>query len=751
MTTYDTGPVRDDTTSGVAGPPAETGPTGTPRRRFLTYLVAAPTLTVAAHLGLQSKRPAEALQPADLLDLGELLILAGAATSGMLVLEITAEGRARLELPRSENGQGITTAFAMLVADELDMDVEDVDVELSDATPELLFNQLTGGSNTVRSMYHPVRETAAAARGRLMAAASEQWGVPVDKLSTSGGSVVGPGNLLAAFSTLTVAAATGGGNLTSRPKSAEDYKIIGKPRNRIDARKAVTGQLKYATDLDVPGAMPTMVARPPTINGSPISFNEAEVRRMPGVLDVAMIETGVAIRAETFGQALDAKMAVDAQWTAGTIDGISDEQIFDKLRGAALPFLVPPLLPHVDAEFDFHTVSHAPLEPNSAIADVRSDGTAEIWAAAKSPIIAQQTIASELGLSVDDVTFHVLQGGGSFGRRLFFDAALEAARASKAFGAPVRLLWTRIDDTRHGRARAASHHKVRATMALGQVLTYEHRVASVETDLRHGLGEMLTAVSASLPVGGNLSFAQTVFLTTVHVPYKFGVVTELLNEVPLDMHTGSWRSVYSANTRGAEEIVVDEIAAKLGKDPVEFRMKALEDDRQRAVLQKCADEGEWGKEMPEGFAQGIAFHDEYKSCTACLVEIDARDPQDPRVTKATIVVDTGLTLNPRGLEGQMLGGLSDAISTTLRAGLHIVDGLPLEGSYSQFKYARQADQPTDVKIHIITSSEEPGGAGELGVPAAVGAIANAYARATGTKPRSFPIIFPVDFEPFPKN
>jgi isoquinoline 1-oxidoreductase beta subunit len=411
---------------------------------------------------------------------------------------------------------------------------------------------------------------------------------------------------------------------------------------------------------------------------------------------------------------------------------------------------VPPLLTqHVDMEFDFAFVSHAPMETNSAIADVRDD-RAEIWAGLKSPIVARQTIASVLGLPEAAVTVHVMQGGGSFGRRLFFDAAIEAAQISKALRRPVKLMWSRTDDMRHGRARAASHHKLRATFGLGNVLTFEHRVASVETDFRHGLGEILTATAASLPVGGNLSFAQTVFLTTCKVPYNFGVVTSLLNEVPLRMHTGSWRSVYSANTRGAEEILVDQLAARMGKDPVAFRREHLKSARQRAVLDKAAALGEWGRAMPRGFAQGVAFHDEYKSCTACLVEIDARDPQNPRVVKAVIVVDVGRPVNPRGLEAQMLGGLTDAISTTLRAGLHIDRGLPLEGSYSQFHYARQKDAPLDVRVHVMPANGEPGGAGELGVPAAVGAIANAYARATGVVPRSFPIIFPVDFEPFPR-
>ncbi|WP_436500514.1 molybdopterin cofactor-binding domain-containing protein [Actinokineospora sp. HUAS TT18] len=723
------------------------------RRRFLTFLVAAPTLSI----GVTMAADAEAAiptppAPADLLDLGDILILAGAPTANMLVLTVEPDGSVTLRLPRAEVGQGITTATAMIVAEELGIGLDRVRVKLDDARPELLFNQLTGGSNTIRSVYEPVRHAAATARSRLIAAAAQRWGTNTTGLTTKNGQVISLDGLTEDFRDLTQAAArTDLKAAAPTLKSEADFTVVGTPTSRVDARAMVTGTQRYTLDLDVPGAVPVMVRRPPTINGTVKAIaNAAAVRAMPGVIDLVTVQTGVAVAAETFGQARDAVQALQVTWNPGTVDGESDASIKQKLRAAALPFVVPPLLTqYVDAEFDFAFVSHAPLETNSAIADVRPD-QAEIWAGLKSPIVAQQTIAAELGLPQNSVKVHVVQGGGSFGRRLFFDSALEAARISKAMKRPVKLMWSRVDDMRHGRARAASHHKLRATFALGNVLTFEHRVASVETDFRHGLGEILTAMAASLPVAGNLSFAQTVFLTTVKSPYNFGITTQLLNEVPLNMHTGSWRSVYSANTRGAEEIFVDELARKLGKDPVAFRRAFLKTARQRAVLDKVAAEGQWGKALPAGFAQGVGVHDEYKSCTACLVTIDARDKTNPRVVSAVIAADYGRPINPRGLESQLLGGLTDAISTTLRAGLHIDKGLPLEGSYSQFHYARQKDSPTDVKIFIMPANGEPGGAGELGVPAAVGAIANAYARATGIKPRSFPINFPVDFEPFPR-
>ncbi|MGJ5803189.1 molybdopterin cofactor-binding domain-containing protein [Streptomyces europaeiscabiei] len=730
------------------------------RRRFLTYLVAAPTLAVATETGLDAYAPdvADAAiptlpAPADLVDLGDLLILAGVPTANMLVLSVDEEGIAHFRLPREEVGQGLTTAVAMLVAEELDTPLDRVRIQLDDARPELLFNQLTGSSNSIRSLYDPVRHTAAAARARLVRAAAKQWGLRAGDLAVRQGVVVAPDGRTASYGSLSAAAASLDlGSLVVTPKKESEHTVVGSPTSRIDARAMVTGKQVYTLDLDVPGAKPCMVRRPPTINGTVKAVNnEAAVRAMPGVLDVVTIDSGVAVVAETFGQALDGKEALDVTWGPGSVDALSDDDIRARLK-AATPSLdvLGLLVKKVEGEFDFAFASHAPLETNSAVADVRAD-RAEIWSGLKSPIVAQAAIAKAVGLPVSKVKVHVVQSGGSFGRRLFHDAALEAAVVSKKSGRPVRLMWSRIDDMRHGRMRPATHHRIRATYAVGQVLTFQHQVAAVETDFRHGLGDAITAAAASLPSGiGNATFAQTLFLTTVKSPYNFGFTTQTLTEVPVKMHTGSWRSVYSANTRGAEEIIVDELAAKLGKDPVVFRREFLKTARQRAVLDKAATEGDWGRSLPDGWAQGVAFHDEYKACTACLVEIDATDPKKPRVTKAVIVADVGRVINPRGLEAQLLGGLTDAVSTTLRAGLHIDEGLPLEGSYSQFHYARQKDSPKDVRIFVIEGADEPGGAGELGVPAAVGAVANAYARATGTKPRRFPVNFDVDFTPFPR-
>jgi len=380
------------------------------------------------------------------------------------------------------------------------------------------------------------------------------------------------------------------------------------------------------------------------------------------------------------------------------------------------------------------------LETNSAIADVRSD-RAEIWSSFKSPIYAQERIANAVGLSVDDVTVHVVRSGGSFGRHLFADAPLEAARISQAMGRPVKLMWSRRDDVQHGRVRPPTHHKIRFTHALSQVLSYEQRVASGTTDFRHGLGDALTAVGARAP-GGDVALSQSVFALMVTQPYNFGAATDLLNETDLKMHTGSWRGVYTGTTHTAREIMIDEVARELDEDPVQFRLDRLQEERTRDVLEKVAAEGNWGRDMPAGFAQGVGVNEEHRSNVACLVEMDATDPQNPWVTKAVMAFDAGVPINPSGLEAQMLGGLNDGIASILMSGNHIDDGAIRETSYSDFLVARQRNTPSDVQLFVMpATSDSPGGAGETSVAAAASAVANAYARATGTKPRSFPINF----------
>ncbi|PKV89306.1 molybdopterin cofactor-binding domain-containing protein [Streptomyces sp. TLI_146] len=742
------------------------------RRRFLGYVLAASTLTVAAQLGEAVVAPARAEAaipslpgPSEIYDLNDMLTDAALATSGLITIEVHDDGTASFVLPRAEVGQGVTTSSAMLIAEELDLPLDRVRVSLADARPELVFNQMTGASNTTISTYTPIRVAAATARARLVEAAAAEFGEAASTLTTRAGVVTSPRGRSATYGELAVKAASRATvRIPVTLKKPAQFGVIGTPRSRIDALAAVTGRKQFAMDVSVPGALPTMVCRPPTINGTVRSVeNRADVLAMPGVTDVVTVPTGVAVRGRTFGQCIDAVRALRVSWGPGTEEGASDATVLKELRAAELPLVVPaldPLVHSVDARFTFHFASNSALEPNCAVADVRSD-RAEIWASLKTPITAQETIALKLGLPLSAVKVHVTEGGGSFGRKLFFDAALEAAQISKAMGKPVKLMWHRTDDFRQGRTHPMSTSRVRATYALGEVLSYEQRHTSVATDFGHGLGEIITSMAAKLPVG-DLAFSETIFELTTQSPYHFGVTTQLLSEVDKGFNTGSMRNIYSPNVRCAQELVVDQLAARMGKDAYRFRRQFLKADRARAVLDKVAEVGEWGRSMPSGTAQGIALHPEYHGFVAVLAEIDCRPETTgrqipdaytgPRVTRVVCAVDVGLAVNPRGLEAQMMGGIMDGIAITLSSGLHLKDGHFLEGSWDNYFYTRQWNTPPELEIIVMPpTGDKPGGAGELAVAGAMAAVACAYGRATGTMPTTFPLNHdgPLGFEPLP--
>ncbi|MGJ9411533.1 molybdopterin cofactor-binding domain-containing protein [Aeromicrobium sp. CF4.19] len=748
-------------------------PAGLSRRRFVGYVIGGAGLMVAADLGLGGS-PAQALpvpsvpQIPEAYDLNDFLTHCALPTSALIAIHVDEKGDAHFALPRMEVGQGITTSTAMIIADELDLPIERVHVTLAPARPELLFNQLTGGSNTTISTYTPIRVAAAVARKALLDAAAIALGAQVDSLVIKGGNIIDSlGSSLGFGEAAGLAASPESREVEVDLKATSERTVVGTRQRRVDARDAVTGAKKFAMDLEVPDALPTMVCRAPDLNGTATSVrNQSAVESMPGVTHVAIIPTGVAVRAKTFGQCIDAVRALDVEWEAGTVAGKSSQDILKELKRAELPLAAPALgALSVEGSFVFHFRSGSALEPNCAIADVRSD-SAEIWSGLKSPIDAQSKVAKAVGLPQTKVKVNVITGGGSFGRKLFSDGAIEAARASKAFGAPVKLMWHRADEPRQGRVHPMTTSRSRATSLLGSVATFEQRHTSVTTDFTHGLGERIIAEAAALPTGvGNQGFSQTVFLLTQELPYNFGVVTQLLNETDFDVerfNTSSVRNIYSPEVRIANELIVDQLAKRLKRDPVEFRRAHLKSSVVKRVLDRAAELGEWGKSMPAGTAQGIAIHKEYKGATAVVVDLDCRPETvnrqvreavtGPRVTKATVVVDCGLAINPLGIEAQMMGGFSDGMCQVLTYSNHLVDGRFLEASWDNSAYTRQWNTPLEFQCEVLESdSPEPGGIGEAGVAASAAAVACAYARATDTMPTEFPINFSDElfFEPKP--
>jgi isoquinoline 1-oxidoreductase beta subunit len=689
------------------------------RRRFLTWVVASPALVVAARL--------------------EAAVTPGEATFD-LYIAIRSDGRIMTTLPRTEMGQGITTGVAMLVAEELDADLGAVDVRTADADSRWLI-QLTGLSSTMRYLAGPLRAAAAHARARLVTAAAHLWRLPASSLTTAHGEVVAPDGRRAGYGELAQRAASVlVPEVSPEPKDPSAYTVVGRPTGRIDARDIVTGAARYTLDLVIPGAVHTVVARPPTLRGSVQSYDASTALAMPGVMGVVHLPSGIAVAAQSFAQALAARDALRISWAPGPASNLSDADIRTRLRDAVGTRPLPPLFTTqtLEGRFDFPYLAHAPMETQSCVASVLGD-SAELWLGAQDPKYAQREVAAALGWSLTPqrVTVHTARAGGGFGRRFFAEAAVEAALVSRALGRPVKLMWTRNDEMRQGHYRPASHHRILAYLgANGSILGWHHRAAIPTVEFPHGFGDLVTAMfGTALPV----VTSETFFHLTQHVPYELGLVTQELRDVNIPIPTGSFRSVFTSQVGVANEIFMDQLARALGRDPVELRRSRLRSNRLRAVLDKVVLEGAWGRALPPGVAQGVAVLEEWDSAIAHLVEVDVTGAA-PRVVRVVIAADVGLAINPKSVEAQLQGAAIDAMSTTLSAGLHIDAGAVREGSFADYHWLRMRHTPTRIEVHLLRSDDRIGGVGELGYPSAAAAVANAMARATGTMPTRFPIL-----------
>jgi isoquinoline 1-oxidoreductase beta subunit len=415
------------------------------------------------------------------------------------------------------------------------------------------------------------------------------------------------------------------------------------------------------------------------------------------------------------------------------MDQLSDAQIDDLLNGIIDKVTSPG--EGVEATFRWPYVPHAPMEENSSCGKFEG-GKYEGWGGAQIPPTLQRQLAETLGIKLEDVTYHCVPVGGAFGRHLFHDQDVQVAQASQRVGKPLKLQWMREEGIKHGRCRPVSIHHIKATTMGGDVVSYEHRMACPEMDLRHGLGDVVTGYITEY---NNEGACQYFFAHTQKLIYKTGPTAITLKQRLLAKPTAAWRVVYSGQVHSVDEIVVDELAKSVGKDPLDYRMEMLDSDRHRAVLAKAAEDAGYGKKLPAGVAQGIGMHDEYKSITAYVMTVDTRG-KEPRMTECHIAVDNGYCVNPKGTEGSLFGQAMDGFALVYRAGLHVDNGATRENNFHDYKWSRMFDSAPEMTLSILPSSNVlPGGVGELGVPAASAAAANAWARATGKQPRNFPL------------
>jgi isoquinoline 1-oxidoreductase beta subunit len=716
------------------------------RRTVLkAFLVAGPTLAVGVKLGLADNAgafPTKTDETPDQHDLTDQIVYTQEPTIYDIKFEIRPDSTVYAELPKMDIGQGIMGAYAIMVADHLDTSFEMVDVQLAPAAQKWGAAQLTGGSNAVRIMWDPVRVVAAQMRGQLMLAASQRMGIPINRLRTENGHVVATNGQKLSYGELSADAAKLPNAKAAMPKTAKDFKIIGKPHVKYGADKIVQGKYAYAMDFHSSKEyLPTVVAMAATHGATVVSIDDSAAKAIKGVIAVThvpglpdfLIPEAVAVTAETFGIAKKAKNALKIKWSSGPMDQLSDGQIDDLLNSIIDDITSPG--EGLEGTFRWPYVPHSPMEENSCAANVSGD-RAELWGACQIPCTMQRNMAADLGIPVDNVLYHCVPGGGAFGRHLFHDQEILAAQVSKRIGKPVKMQWMREEGIKHGRCRPVSIHKVKAVISNGDVVGWEHRMACPEMDVRHGFGDVATGYVTEY---NNEGADQDIFALTQKLAYKTGPTSITLKQQLLAKPTAAWRVVYSGQVGAINEIMIDEVARHLGKDELDFRMGMLESARHTAVLAKCAEEAQWGRQLPPGVAQGIGMHDEYKSIVAYIMEIDTR-LKEPRMTRCTIAVDNGFCVNPEGTKSSLMGAANDGFSLVFRAGLHVDNGATRETNFHEYKWGRMFDSATEMSVHILPASNvTPGGIGELGVPAASGAAANAWARATGKQVRNFPL------------
>ncbi len=627
-------------------------------------------------------------------------------------VKIDPDGQVTITASRSDMGQGIRTTFAMLVAEEMDADWSKVKVVQAHADAAF-GGQGTGGSSSVTSSHRRLRKMGATTRAMLIEAAAKTWNVEASTCHTEPGKVVHSSGKSLSYGELAGAASklqvpTGDIPLKKRA----DYRIVGKPKNRVDNPAVVTGKAIYAQDVKVAGALYAVIARPPKYGATLKSVDDAAARKVAGVVDVVRVSSGVAVVAKNTWAAFQGRDALKLVWDDGPNAGVTSATLLTSLKAAVGPHREMPEGKVVSGTLDFPYLAHATMEPQNAVADVRED-SCTIWAPTQSPEGVLGMATRLTGLPKEKVRVNVTLLGGGFGRRFDSSFVQEAVEISKAVKKPIKLQWTREDDTKNDSYRPMSHHAFQATLGPdGMPLGWSHQV---------------------LYAGGwgNGKFEGA------NIPYEIPNSGRMQKSVNAPIPVGAWRSVEHSQISVTDECFIDELAKAAGQDPYQYRRKLIRNPRLLAVLDLAAQKAGWGKPLAKGRAQGIACFEGYGSYAAHVVELSIVDGEVV-VHKVVCAVDCGLAINPKGVEAQIQGAASDALSTSLKARITIEGGAVRQSSFSDYEWLT-FDQMPKVETHIISGSDEPGGMGEVGYPGAVAATANAVAALTGSRPRRFPL------------
>ncbi len=671
-------------------------------------------------------------------------------------LRITVDNKVTIVVARSEMGQGVRTALPMILAEELEADWKQIEIEQAGAST-LFGDQTTGGSASVRTTWDPMRKAGAQAREMLISAAALTWSVPRSACSAENGRIrhaasgrtLSYGELAGKAATLPIP--------TDVPlKQAKDYKLVGKRLARVDSPAKVRGEATFGIDYRLPGMKFAALSRCPIIGGKVSNFDDKDSRKLGSVSYVGTIgDSAVAVVADSVWGAMEGRRLLNIGWDEGPNKDLNTAAVVTSLKqaaskkGASLYLAGDPAKAsgrRIAVEYSLPFMAHAPMEPGNCTAHYQGS-KCELWAPTQVPQDCRDSVAQAVGLDPDQVKVNVTLMGGGFGRRLEHDYAVEAALVSKAVGAPVKVVWTREDDMRSSTYRPASLHQLSATLdGSGFPIALMHRIIAPSISGQKGQPTP-GGVDPDLPDEAGPVYG----IPNYSIEY---VMTE--TPVPL----GWMRSVYALQAGFALESFIDELAVAAGEDPLQYRLHLLAKDqdlpyftttwktaRMRGVLQLAAEKAGWGKPLPAGGYRGIACFGCFASYVAEVVEItawsgsitDGPTVPPPRVHRVVCAVDCGQVVNPSILEQQIQGGVVYGLANALRARITLEKGRVVQGNFDDYAPLRMNETPT-VEVYAVPSAESPTGIGEPSVPPIAPALCNAIYAATKKRIRSLPIL-----------
>jgi len=663
-------------------------------------------------------------------------------------LRIAKDGGVTVIGNHSEMGQGAYTSGAMTIAEELDADWTKIRVEPAPVDPAynhpIYGVQITGGSTSTWSEWDRLRKAGAAARQMLLAAAAQTWNVDPSTCRTGNGHVIHAssqrrlsyGELVEKASTLTPPQ-----NVTL--KDPKDFKIIGKAIKRLDTPDKTNGKAVFGLDVNVPGMLVAVVARPPVFGGKLKSFNADKTKAVPGVRYVVEIERGVAVVADGFWPAKLGREALEIVWDEGpraSLDSRTQREeyaglakktgVVAKNDGEAVSALSK-ASKKLEAIYDLPYLAHATMEPMNCVGDVRAD-SCEIWVGTQFQSGDRDAAARDTGLKPEQVKLHTTLLGGGFGRRSPLDSHVvrEAVQISKTVKVPVKVVWTREDDMRGGYYRPRAYHTVSAGLdGNGKPVAWQQRIVC----------QSIFVGTPFEPAVVKNGVEETAVEGAADLPYDIPNLLVEWHQAPDGVPVFILRSVGHSHTAFVVETFVDELAHSAGKDPFEFRRALLgKHPRHKRVLEFVAEKAGWGKALSNGRGRGLAVHESFGSYVAQVAEVSISKDRGLRVHRVVCAVDCGPVVNPNIVRAQMEGGIVFGLTAALYGEITFEKGRVRQGNFHDYPMLRMHEMP-QIEVHIVPSEDKMGGAGEVGVPPVAPAVANAVFALTSKRIRRLPI------------